>query len=134
MKSQVGAAGQSECQSPMLFQKNQRLLANIVVPPQSYNQTVYKGADHAVGGFSPSDNGSSIILFNALGSNLPPGLHQQQSHPKSRAISGCEEINEFNNSNRQSFLAEKIEQLRSQNHLKEGEKYIVNKLSILEAA
>ena len=85
-----------------------------------------------MGGFSPSDNGSSIILFNALGSNLPPGLHLQQSHPKSRAMSG-EEINEFNSSNRQSFLAEKIEQLRSQN-FKEGEKYIVNKLSILEAA
>ena len=70
------------------------------------------GINHEnAGGFSTSENESSIVLFNALGNNLP-GLHLQNSNTRSRAVP-TEEFNEFNFSIRHSFLAVKIELLRN---------------------
>ena len=123
-------------QSPLIAQSNLKLLANGMLPAHSQYKSMYRGTIHEHGGgLSPSENESSIVLFNALGNNLTSGglgLHLQNSHPRSRAISG-EEFNEFNYSNRQSCLAEKIEQLRNQS-LKDEDRLVVGKLSIWDAA
>lgn len=59
-----------------------------------------------VQGLAPSENESSIVVFNAIGQRND--VHN--SNQRSRALSG-EEMNDLH-SNRYSCLAEKIEQLK----------------------